>query len=85
MDKRTRTDYLTFVRNTFRWLDYYQDFTEHLESSYRRIRVTEEYFRLIACERSQSIPGKFDKSTYRRSLNSSPASEFTVANDKMSM
>jgi len=36
-------DYLTFVRNTFWWLDYYHQFREHLDSRYRRIKVTEEY------------------------------------------
>jgi hypothetical protein len=53
-------DYLTFVRTTFWWLDYYQHFKEHLDSRYRRIRVTDDYiiFDLAPVNATQSIPPK---------------------------
>jgi len=35
--------YLTFIRNTFWWLDYFQAFRKHLDSHYRRISVTADY------------------------------------------
>jgi 4-amino-4-deoxy-L-arabinose transferase-like glycosyltransferase len=60
-------DYLTFVRHTLWWFDYYQQFKEYLDSHYRRISMTQDYviFDLTPVSGTQSVREVFDKSRYR--------------------